>query len=141
MIINHQQMVVCSYRLSDFLDRKVYNNAYRTSMTASAKSSSEEERQRSTRSSAGVGTTSANRRIAAVNKSVESVPAQSCDSDAIQTYEPLNYYSPVQISTVTNTTDVPRVYEPAAYTLPSTCLGQSSDTADHVYAVLEEPIN
>ena len=103
---------------------------------ASARSSSEEERQRNTIT--GVSTVSAGRRT-------ESVPAQY--SDTMQSYEPLNYYTPVQtpeMLTVTNTTadiDIPQIYEPAVYTLPSTCLGPSSDTADHVYAVLEEPIN
>ena len=130
--------------MSNYLDRKVYNDFYRISTTASAKSSSEEERQRSTITSTGVSTIiSAGRRTTAVNKCAESVPTQH--SDATQAYEPLNYYSPVQTlatSTVTScTTDVPRIYEPAAYALPSTCMGQSSDTADHVYAVLEEPIN
>ena len=130
-------VVVSPYRLSDILDRKVYNDLYMIrSTTTSANRSSRDGRQRNT--CAGVSTVSAFRKT-------ESVPAQECD--ATQSYEPVDYYSPVQttvMSTGTNTTadaDMPKIYEPAAYTLPSTCLGQMSDTADHVYAVLEEPIN
>lgn len=122
--------------MSDFLDRKVYNDVYMIRTTASARSSSKEERRGNT--STSVSAVSAGRRT-------ESISAQY--SDTTQSYKPLSYYTPAQtpaMSTVTNTTadiDIPRVYEPAAYTLPSTCLGQCSDTADHVYAVLEEPIN
>ena len=133
-------LIVSPYRLSDFLDRKVYNDIYmiRTTTSANVGSSCANERQRNT--STRVST------VSAVNRT-ESAPAQ--DSDTTQSYEPLNYYSPVQSQTpttprVTNTTadvETPRAYELAAYTLPSTCLGQISDTTDHVYAVLEEPIN
>lgn len=112
----------------------------RTTTSANIGSSCANERQRNTSTSTHMST------VPAVNRT-ESVPAQY--SDTTQSYEPLNYYSPVQSQTpmiprVTNTTsdvETPRVYEPAAYTLPSTRLDQISDTTDHVYAVLEEPIN
>ncbi len=126
------------HRLSDFLDHKFYKDVYeiRTTTSANLGSSGDEERQRNTIT--GVSTVS----LTAIRRT-ESVPAQ--DSDATQSYEPLNYYSPIQTpptSTVaTVDVEVSRVYEPAAYTLPSTCLGQVADTTDHVYAVLEEPIN
>jgi hypothetical protein len=124
--------------LSDFLDHKFYNDVYeiRTTTSANLGSSGNEERRRNTITS--VSTVPAVKRTAS-----ESVPVQN--SDATQSYEPLNYYSPVQTpptsSVATADVEVQRVYEPAAYTLPSTCLGQVADTTDHVYAVLEEPIN
>ena len=120
------------YRLSDFLDRKVYSNVYGMSLAASARSPNTEEGSRNT--STGISAALGGRRT-------ESVPTQY--SDVTQTYaEPHNYYSNERLAaTAPNTTETPRVYESVAYTLSSTCLGQDSGIADHVYAVLEEPID
>lgn len=87
---------------------------------------------------------------ASASRGTESIPIPKCSGIAQNQYEALSHYSDIEShepipAEVLNkcATGVKSVqHEPAAYTLPSRCLGQGSvDPNDHVYAVLEETIS